>query len=51
MPTVVTGLYRWAVPSEISDLCEISDLLFLSAILPVREKKQSLAITFWMCVV
>jgi len=40
------------VSSEISDLCEMSDLLlFLSVILLHRVKAWSLAITFLMCVV
>jgi len=34
------------VSSEISDLCGISDSVFLSVILPLRVKESSLAIAF-----
>ena len=39
------------VSSEISDLCEISDLLLFISYFASQNKGKSLAITFFICVV
>jgi len=39
------------VSSEISDLCEISDLLVFFSYFASQNKEKNLAITFLMCVV
>jgi len=42
--------YRWAVSSEISDLCEVSDLLFFGSYFACRRKRAKFGDYFFGCV-